>query len=849
MHTYKEAFKASLDYFSGEELPANIVVGKYLLKDMQGNHLELTPDDKHRRIAKELGRIEKGKFKVPFTEEQIYGWLKNYGEIIPQGSPMYGIGNPNQYVTLSNCYVLESPLDSYGGIHHTDEQISQISKRRGGVGIDITHIRPEGMATKNSSHTTTGIIPFMERFSNSIREVGQNNRRGAMMITISCHHPQVVDFATVKKDKTKVTGANISIRLSNDFLNAVEVDGEYEQYWCDINGVKKYSKMVKARPIWDTIIQCAWEMAEPGLIFWDNVLSESPADCYSHFGFATVSTNPCSELPLCILDSCRLLILNLMKFINLPFTKDAWFDSSKFYQFAQYAQRLLDDIVDLELECINKIISKIESDPEPQYIKRTELELWQKVREKCVQGRRTGLGITALADCFAALGIKYGSDISMRMAETIFKTLKFGSYRSSCDMAKELGAFPIWDWKLEEKNPFINRIKDETCHFVYPSSSDDRNGTINYFTACSYKIPGKEIYDDIKKYGRRNIANLTLAPVGTTSNLAWVGHLSDNRNLYGTSSGMEPAFMLEYKRRKKITHDDKNARVDFVDQSGDKWQEFVVHHPALKVWMDVTGETDITKSPWYGCCAEDIDWKRRVELQALINKHIDHSISSTVNLPEDVTKDKVAEIYTTAWKSGCKGITVYRKNCRTGVLVDNVEEKKKKDCIDCNNAPKRPKILNCDVFHTTSGGQQFFVLVGMLNGKPYEVLAGKNDDLSHSARHGTVTKVKRGQYKLETDTKDIIESVTELSNNNEEAITRMVSTSLRHGADISFVVTQLSKTKGNLTNFAKSLARVLKKYIPDGKIISGVNCSECGSELVFENGCQQCKSCGNGKCG
>ena len=866
MYKYEQALAASKEYFGGEELPANIVVGKYLLKNDDMDLLELTPDDKHKRIAKELARIEAGKFKTPYTEEEIYGWLKNYGKIVPQGSPMYGIGNKSQYVTLSNCYVLESQeADSYGGIHYLDEQISQISKRRGGVGLDISHIRPEGMLTKNSSHTTTGIIPFMERFSNSIREVGQGNRRGAMMMTISCHHPQVLDFARVKLDKTKVTGANISIRLSNEFLLAVENDAEYEQRWPVNLPNPVVSKKVKARDVWKEIIKCAHTMAEPGLLFWDNVLNESPADCYAKYGFRSVSTNPCSELPLCFLDSCRLLVLNLFQFVKFPFTDKARFDYVDFYKFSQIAQRLMDDIVDLELECLDRIIAKIDSDPESEKIKRTERSIWLEIKQKCLDGRRTGTGITALGDTIAALNIGYGTDTSVDVVDSIMKTFKFGCYRSSVDMAKELGAFPVWDKELEKDNPFLNRIKNETCLFAYPGEGKD---SIELSDFCSFSIPGKEIWKDMQKFGRRNIALLTIAPVGTVSMLMSLinpdaftviskkpteveiefNRLYNQLKFYGTSSGIEPVFMLSYKRRKKITHNDPHARVDFIDQSGDKWQEFNVYHPAVKLWMHVTGKSDIKESPWYNYTAEEIDWKQRVKLQGVANRHIDHSISSTINLPETVTEEEVASIYEEAWRQGCKGITVYRKNCRTGVLVD--QDSKEKENINHNHAPKRPVELPCDIYHVKALGTEYFVIVGLLNGSPYEIFAGKNGHISKEAKTGILTKVGNSKYKLHCkETDEIVDSVSEYIENDEEAICRILSTALRHGANVQFLKLQVEKTKGNLTGFAKSVGRILKKYIPDGTKVKG-KCVQCGSDnLVFEEGCQICKNCSNSKCG
>lgn len=826
--TYEEAITESRKYFGNEELPANIVVSKYLLRDENDALVEKTPADKHRRLAKEFNRVEKKKFKKPYTEDEIYSWLENYGYIIPQGSPMYGIGNKSQYISVSNCFVVEPPVDSYGGIHKTDEQLTQISKRRGGVGTELSAIRPTNFPTRNSSRKSTGIIPFMQRFSNSIREVGQDGRRGALMLTLDVLHPQIEDFINCKRDKKMVTGANISTRVRDEFLLAVEAKEKYRQRW-PIDGEAKFEQYVDAEKVWNAIIDAAWDNAEPGVLFWDNILRESPADCYSKFGFRTVSTNPCGELPLCALDSCRLLVLNLFKFVKNPFTRKAYFDYKEFYRFVQIAQRLMDDIIDLELECIDRIIDKIKHDPEEAEVKARELKLWKEVREKCFNGRRTGTGITALGDTIAALNIGYGSDESIKITEKIYQTLKFGAYRSSVDMAKELGAFPIWDKILEENNPFLNRIFDESLDL---NTSPD-----SWFDT----VDGEEIMSDMLRYGRRNIALLTTAPVGTVSNLV---HLLDD--IFGTTSGIEPAYSLDYDRFKKINPSDIGARVDRIDDMGDKWQKFTVYHPGIRAWQRITGKIDVKDSPYWGCCAQDLDWTQRVKLQAAAQKHVDHSISSTVNLPRDVSKEQVDKIFRTAWKSGLKGITIYRDGCRDGVLIE--KKVSEHGHIVHNDAPKRPKQLKCDVHHIKiKGDKEFFVLVGLIDGEPYEVLAGENGIISKKAKYGTVTKIKRGQYKLLCDTGEILESVTEHSSDDEEAITRMVSTALRHGAQIEFIVHQLSKTSGHLTSFAKSLARALKKYIKDGKKVSGASCPDCGGDLKYSEGCASC-ACGYSKC-
>jgi ribonucleoside-diphosphate reductase alpha chain len=646
MLTIKTPNMEALDYFANNDLSSSCFLNKYGLRDTDHNLLEPTPHKMHVRIAKELARIEKNKFKQPLTHKQIFSYLDRFEHIIPQGSPMFGIGNPYQLVSLSNCFVIESPHDSYGGIHKTDEELTQISKRRGGVGLDISTLRPSGCITRNAARTSTGAVTFASRYSNSIREVAQNGRRGALLISMSVHHPDIMEFIHAKSDLKKITGANISVRLTDEFLNAIEQGIVYEQRWPVDSANPQISRMVDACEIWDQIIYNAWAHAEPGLLFWDNIIRESPADCYADFGFGTQSTNPCAELPLCPYDSCRLLILNLFGCTVHPFTKNAYFDYDRFYNNAQVAQRLMDDIIDLEIESIDKIINKVKHDPEPEDIKIRELNLWNKVRYMCEIGRRTGTGITALGDVFAALGIRYGSEESIHITDKIYRTLKLGCYRSSVDMAKELGAFKIYDPKLELDNPFINRIKEEDYG----------------------------LWKEMQKYGRRNIALLTTAPCGTSSMLA-----SLKRKYFGTTSGIEPVYTISHNRRKKINADDFTSQVDFVDDSGDKWQEFDVYHSGVKLWMDITGETDITKSPYYDSEADKIDWINRVRLQAVAHRHVDHSMSSTINLPEHTPPKVVSDIYTTAWKSGCKGITVYRDKCRSGVL------NKKPKCQSCKS--------------------------------------------------------------------------------------------------------------------------------------------------------------------
>lgn len=876
-YSYDEALAASLAYFNGEELSARVFVDKYVLRNKDNELLEKTPDDMHRRLANEFARIEAIKFKDPLSFDTIYSYFKNYSKIIPQGSPIFGIGNKEQNVSLSNCFVVPSPADSYGGIMQTDQHIVQISKRRGGIGYDISELRPADILVSNAAKTTSGAISFMHRFSATCREVCQDGRRGAMMMSISVHHPQVEEFATVKNDEKSVTGANISIRLTDEFLKAVEDDTEYEQRWpveteqyenigpVDMSRPKrelgkkikvkpKISKMVKARDVWKKIIHSAWFRAEPGILFWDNILKESPADCYQHLGFKTISTNPCGEIPLSAYDSCRLMAINLMHCVKNAFTKDAYFDFKELYETAQITQRLMDDLVDLELEAIDKIIAKIKADPEPDNIKRTELELWENVKKSCCDGRRTGTGITALGDVMAALGIQYGSDQSISTTEHIYQTLKFGSYRSSVDMAKELGPFPIWDWELEKDNPFIGRIKDEV---ILLSDVRENNKYFEFKDIrklderfSSLVISGKELYKDIKKYGRRNIANLTSAPTGTISTQASIQLISTKpepfvyKLFWGTTSGIESAWKDEYDRFKKVCPGDEGVRVDFVDQSGDSWMKFPVYHSGVKAWMYANGVNDPSGNPYKGSTANEINWVQRVKLQAAAQKHVDHSISSTINLPNDVKEEEVAKIYEAAWKAGCKGITVYRDGCRTGVLVD----KSKSETI-ISTVGERPKDIPCDVHHITVKGKQYFVLVGLVDNKPYEVFAGKNGFIDKDIKTGVISRKKKGLYKVVFEDDSELSPITACCDEHEETITRLTSLALRTNADMHLIVQQLEKVNGEMSGFAKSLSRGLKKYIPDGTEEKGEECPQCNKQTIIRSeGCKSCKTCGWSKC-
>ncbi len=1176
-YTYDEALSKSIEYFKGDDLAGRVFVDKYALRNSNGEIVEDTPTAMHRRLAKEFARVEAGKFVTPLTEDQIFNLFDRFCYIVPQGSVLYGCGNNEQIVSLSNCFVLSSPVDSYGGILQTDQQLVQISKRRGGVGIDLSHLRPKGSNTKNSSRSSTGIIAWMRRYSNSIREVGQDGRRGALMLTLSVHHPDILDFVTIKNNPSEVTGANISVRYSNEFLQAVEDDTGYELRFPveSTNVVRK----IKAREVWRKIIHSAWLRAEPGGLFWDLIKSYNAIDCYKEDGFETESTNPCclakskdvfvmtnngikeiknvnssdlvwldydkrwsktsgyfdagiapvykvtfsnsevlyitenhklaksrykregtkliyegfdavelknlkvgdkisihsnivdnynwsnkgtyeegiitgwltgdgclsfhdenaiypdtildfwqndhdvadklldifikenynvvigtqgknnvkrirsyvytknfinkyeyniwnfksetkrldfldiaskefivgflssyfsadgcitcneeaasysitlasinksrldqiknillvfgivsfvrlmreagesyfengggkfktkdcyslvitgldnikrfaneillvsdlkqakldqlvglesnksnknknnrtikyieyigeeevgcidvfdshyftangiisfnSELPLCRDDSCRLIIQNLFSYVVFPFTAEAYFDYDLFWDHAMIAQRLMDDLIDLEIEKIDQIIHKIKNDPEDQKIKQVELDMWVAIRTKCVNGRRTGLGITGEADMLAALGVKYGSDASINVVGEVHKTQKLASYRASVEMARELGPFPIWDREKERNSPFLLQIKKECL----------------------------KLYEDILHYGRRNIGNLTIAPTGSMSILTQ------------TTSGIEPLFTLDpYKRRKKINPSDKNARIDFTDQSGDSWQEFLIYHPKVKMWMEITGKTDIKESPWYGCCAEDLDWKQRVRLQAIAQKHIDHAISSTLNLPEDVSEEKVDEIYRTAWKSGCKGITVYRNNCRTGVLVQDA-----KSTITKTNAPPRPTDLSAKTFFPSIKGQRYCVAVGLFGEEPYELFASKVDNNHKTIDNCTIRRVKAKHYQLVHDGEVFLDNLSEKCDDEEEAFCRLVSTSLRHGANITFIVNQLNKTKGDLYSLSHVIARVLKKFIPDGTSVKE-KCPSCNNEsLRYSEGCISC-ACGYSKC-
>jgi len=804
--TYQEVYNQTLAYFNDDDLASTVFIDKYALRDEDGNLLENNPSMMFRRIAKEFARIEKNKFKNPLTEDQIFELLDHFKYIVPAGSPLFGIGNDTQTISLSNCFFCDIPEDSYSAILKVDEQFVNICKRRGGVGVSLDNLRPKGTKTNNAARTSTGIIPFLERYSNTIREVGQEGRRGAGIAILSVHHPQILDFATVKNDDKRVTGLNISIKLSNEFMIAVEKDIEYEmRFPIDYKerGVKPtISKMVKAREVWDTIIKSAHNRGEPGLLMWDNITKETPADVYEEF--ASKGCNPCSELNLSVLDSCRLISLNLFSFVENPFTSKAKFNYEKLHEVTMIAQRLMDDLVDLESEKVQKIIDKVKKDPEPMKIKRDEIELWETIKKNNDEGRRTGLGFMGLADVFAALGMKYGDEDSIRKADRISKAIKLAAYRSSVDMAKELTPFICYDYKLEENHPFIKRIANED----------------------------PILYNDMIKYGRRNVALLTVPPTGSISIEA------------GVSSGIEPLFEIGYTRRKK--NNDSNERADFIDQNGDRWQEFKVFHNRVSQWMEVTGEKNVEKSPWYKSCANDINWLNRVKIQGTIQRHICHSISSTINLPKDVSVDVVAKIYESAWKEGLKGITVYRDGCRSGVLV-------KKDESSNRDAPKRPKELSCDIFYTKVSKKldkirffEYIVFIGLLENQPYEVFAiegsnGKKETTGKIVKHG------KGNYEAILQDGTVYKNLTKETTENEDSLTRMISTALRHKVPVHYIVEQLQKVEGEMFGFAKCISRALKKFIKNG-IVSTEICKKCGGKLIYENGCYICKSCGESKC-
>lgn len=846
-YTYNEAFEASKKYFEGDELAARVWATKYALKDSQGNYFELTPDDMHRRIAREIARIER-KYKNPMDEQLLFDLMNHFRYLVPQGSPMAGIGNNLQVGSLSNCFVigLNGEPDSYGGIIKIDEEQVQLMKRRGGVGHDLSHLRPKGAEVKNSALTSTGLVPFMERYSNSTREVAQDGRRGALMLTVSVKHPDSEAFVDAKMTEGKITGANVSLKIDDAFMQAAIEGKEYTQQYPIHAEKPKYTQNIDATTFWNKIIHNAWQSAEPGVLFWDTIIRESLPDCYADLGFKTVSTNPCGEIPLCPYDSCRLLAINLYSYVENPFTPNAKFNFSKFKEHVMYAQRMMDDIIDLEMEKIETIIAKIEADPETDEVKATELNLWKKIKDKTSQGRRTGVGTTAEGDMIAAMGLTYGTEEATKFSVEVHKTLALAAYRSSAMLASERGAFPVFDYKREVNNPFMNRLKEADS----------------------------ELYDLMVKYGRRNIACLTIAPTGTTSILTQ------------TTSGIEPVFLPVYKRRRKVNANDKEVRVDFVDESGDAFEEYVVYHPKFITWMNINGvevkdnytqeqiDEIVAKSPYYKATSNDVDWLNKVKMQGAVQKWVDHSISVTINLPNDVSEEMVNKLYVEAWKSGCKGCTVYRDGSRSGVLISLKSEKKK---TTENAAPspadengfvthKRPIELDADVVRFQNNKEKWIAFIGLIDGKPYEIFTGIADDdegifCPKSVSKGKIIKVidengqKRYDFKFvnKRGFKTTIEGLSEKFNPEFWNYAKLISGVLRYRMPIAQVlklVGSLELDNQSINTWKVGVERALKKYLPNGEKASGQTCPNCGQEsLVYQEGCLICTNCGTSRCG
>lgn len=843
-YTYDEAYDATLRYFDGDELAARVWVTKYALKDSFGNLYEQTPDDMHHRIASEIARIE-AKYPNPMSHDEVFSYLKNFNYIIPQGSPMTGIGNDMQVSSLSNCFVigLDGCPDSYGGIIRIDEEQVQLMKRRGGVGHDLSHIRPKGTPVKNSALTSTGLVPFMERYSNSTREVAQDGRRGALMLTVSVKHPDSEAFVDAKMTEGKVTGANVSVRIDDEFMKAATEERPYiQQFPVDAEN-PDIEKEIDAKAFWAKIIHNAWKSAEPGVLFWDTITRESVPDCYADLGFRTISTNPCGEIPLCPYDSCRLLAVNLYAYVKNPFTPQAEFDFDLFAQHVGKAQRMMDDIIDLEEEKIQKILAKINSDPETAEVRGPELHLWDKILTKTLKGRRTGLGTTAEGDMIAALGLKYGTPEATAFSVSVHKALALAAYRSSVEMARERGAFEIYDAAREKNNPYINRLREADPALI----------------------------EEMEKTGRRNIACLTIAPTGTTSLMT------------RTTSGIEPVFMPVYKRRRKVNPSDVDVRVDYVDESGDSFEEYIVYHPKFLEWMKINGieprrnytqeELDqlVARSPYAGATANDIDWLEKVRMQGAVQKWVDHSISVTINLPADVTEDVVNKLYVEAWRSGCKGCTVYRDGSRSGVLV-SIEKKKSEPAVV--NAPsvihphviKRPIELEADVVRFQNNKEKWIAFVGLMNNEPYEIFTGLADDddgifCPKSVNHGKIIKAMNAdgsrrydfQFVNKRGYKTTIEGLSDKFNPEYWNYAKLISGVLRYGMPIAQVlklVSGLELDSQSINTWKMGVERALKKYLPNGTQASGQKCPNCGCEtLIYQEGCLICTSCGTSKCG
>jgi len=842
-YTYEQVLEASVAYFNGDELAATTWMNKYAMKNEDGDFVEQSPDDMHKRMAAEFGRIEAdyklkynlngsarflskyGQEREDLTKEKIYSYFKDFGYIIPQGSVMSSLGNHYQLASLSNCIVVPELHDSYGGVFYTDQQLAQLFKRRCGVGVDISNLRPAGAKVSNAAKSTSGAVSFMDRFSNTTREVAQNGRRGALMLSMDIAHPNVEEFITIKQDLQRVTGANISIRLSDEFMSAVESNDEYTHKWPIESETPQFTKTVNAKKLWDTIIQCAHNTAEPGLIFWDRQHWYSTSSVYPKY--KNTSTNPCSEIAMQGGDSCRLIALNLYKFVEKPFTKDAKFLMDDFYKATYEGQRLMDDLVDLETEAIGRILKKIDDDQEPEKIKAVERETWELLLKTGIEGRRTGLGFTALADMVASLGMSIDSDEAIAKVEEIMKEKCRAEFDSSIDMSLARGSFIGFDAEIENKSEFVQMMKIE--------------------------LP--DVYKRMMKFGRRNISISTVAPTGTLSMLAQ------------TSSGIEPVFMTHYKRRRKLNEQDREAKVDFIDDSGDKWQEFTVYHHNLKTWMEITGETDISKSPYFGSTAPEIDWVKRVKMQASVQKYVTHSISSTINLPNDVSLDEVSNIYLEAWKQGTKGITVYRDGSRSGVLVS--AEEKKGDTLENvefkeTKAPSRPQRLDAKVVRFQNNKEKWIAVVGLLKGRPYEIFTGKTEDVFNmpaAVEYGWVIKTRKedgsSQYDFQYEDKEGYKvTMGGLSRSFEKEFwnyAKLISGVLRHGMPLHYVVDLIGKMNlydKNINTWKSGVVRALKTFIADGTKISDHLCGECGDEgLIYEEGCLKCVSCGYSKCG
>ena len=845
IYTLQEAENASKEYFCGDELAARVWSTKYALKDSFGNLFELTPDDMHHRLASEIARIEE-KYPNPMSEAELFELMRNFKYIVPQGSPMTGIGNHFQVSSLSNCFVIgqDGSNDSYGAIIQLDEEQVQLMKRRGGVGHDLSTIRPNGSPVKNSALTSTGLVPFMERYSNSTREVAQDGRRGALMLSVSIKHPDSEAFIDAKMEQGKVTGANVSVKIDDEFMEHAIAGTPYTQQFPIDAKDPKFSKEIDAKALWNKIIHNAWKSAEPGVLFWDTILRESVPDCYADLGYRTVSTNPCGEIPLCPYDSCRLIAINLYSYVQKPFTKEAYFDFELFRKHVGIAQRMMDDIIDLEMEKIDKILEKIDSDPEDISIKRTERDLWVKIRTKTIQGRRTGVGTTAEGDMLAAMGLRYGTEEATAFSVEVHKALALAAYSSSVEMAKERGSFTVFDWKRESNNPYIQRLAEAD----------------------------PELYERMKKYGRRNIACLTIAPTGTTSIMTQ------------TTSGIEPVFQPVYKRRRKVNPNDKNVHVDIVDEVGDSFEEYVVFHHKFITWMNANGhaydpnhrytneEIDelVAQSPYYKATANDVDWLEKVKMQGAIQKWVDHSISVTINLPNDVSEELVGKLYEEAWRCGCKGCTVYRDGSRTGVL-EGMKEKKKEEkkeghcvCYD-NTIRKRPTELECDIVRFQNQHDKWIAFVGLLDGRPYEIFTGLADDeegiaLPKSVTKGKIIKVatEDGHHRYDfqfVNTRGFKTTVEGLSYKFDKEFwnyAKLISGVLRYGMPIDQVIKMISGLQmdsESINSWKVGVERALKKYIQDGTIVQGQVCPNCGQPLIYEEGCMHCRECGYSKCG